>query len=71
MVISEFVPNDDRTGPLQPLVFAVNMLVHNEEGDTFTVPEITEWLREAGFENVRLFDASAASPLILADRPPA
>lgn len=69
VVISEFIPNDDRTGPRQPLIFAVNMLVHNEEGDTFTAPEITEWLREAGFENVRLFDASAASPLILADRP--
>ena len=69
MVISEFIPNETRTGPPHALLFAVNMLVHNETGDTFTVPEISGWLREAGFVNVRLFDASAASPLILANRP--
>ncbi len=36
VVISEFIPDDDRTGPPTPLLFAVNMLVHTEARDTFT-----------------------------------
>ena len=69
VAISEFVPNNDRTGPPTPLIFAVNMLVHTEAGDTFTFAEIAGWLREAGFVNPRLLEAPAPSPLILATRP--
>jgi 2-polyprenyl-3-methyl-5-hydroxy-6-metoxy-1,4-benzoquinol methylase len=69
IAISEFVPNDDRTGPPTPLLFAVNMLVHTDEGDTFTFREISQWLKEAGFKNPRLLEAPAPSPLILATRP--
>ena len=69
IVISEFMPNDDRTGPPAPLIFAVNMLVHTEAGDTFTFAEMAGWLREAGFTNPRLLEAPAPSPLVLATRP--
>jgi 2-polyprenyl-3-methyl-5-hydroxy-6-metoxy-1,4-benzoquinol methylase len=69
VVISEFMPNEDRTGPPTPLIFAVNMLVHTEAGDTFTFDEIVAWLREAGFAKPRLLDAPAPSPLVLATRP--
>ncbi len=69
IVVSEFLPNDDRTGPPTPLIFAVNMLVHTEAGDTFTFAEIAGWLREVGFVNPRLLEAPAPSPLILATRP--
>jgi 2-polyprenyl-3-methyl-5-hydroxy-6-metoxy-1,4-benzoquinol methylase len=68
VAISEFVPNDERTGPPLPLLFAVNMLVHTEAGDTFTFAEIAPWLREAGFKNPRLLEAPSPSPLILATR---
>ena len=63
------MPNDDRTGPPTPLIFAVNMLVHTEAGDTFTFAEMADWLREAGFVNPRLLEAPAPSPLVLATRP--
>jgi 2-polyprenyl-3-methyl-5-hydroxy-6-metoxy-1,4-benzoquinol methylase len=69
VVISEFMPNEERTGPADALVFAVNMLVHTELGNTFTFGEISSWLSEAGFTNVRLLEAPAPSPLVLADRP--
>ena len=69
IVISEFIPNDDRKGPPMPLMFAVNMLVHSEVGDTFTFAEIAGWLREAGFTNPRRLEAPAPSPLLLATRP--
>lgn len=69
VVISEFMPNDERTGPPTALIFAVNMLVHTQQGDTFTFPEISSWLREAGFVNPRLWEAPAPSPLVLATKP--
>ena len=69
VVISEFLPNEDRTGPPTPLISAVNMLLHTTAGDTFTFAEIAAWLREAGFVNPRLLEAPAPSPLVLATRP--
>ena len=35
----------------------------------FTAPEISQWLREAGFENPRTMEVPAPSPLILATKP--
>ncbi len=69
VAISEFVPNDDRTAPAGALLFAVNMLVHTESGDTFTFGEISQWLLEAGFQHPRQLAAPAPSPLILATKP--
>jgi 3-hydroxy-5-methyl-1-naphthoate 3-O-methyltransferase len=69
IAIAEFMPNDDRTGPPIPLLFAVNMLVHTHEGDVFTFPQISGWLREAGFKDARKLEAPAPSPLILATKP--
>lgn len=69
VAIQEFVPNDDRTGPPNALIFAVNMLVMSEAGDTFTFAEMSQWLKEAGFVNPRQLDVPSVSPLILADKP--
>lgn len=69
IAIAEFVPNDERTGPPLPLIFAVNMLVATSEGDTFTFAEIRSWLEEVSFTNARQLEAPAPSPLILATKP--
>jgi ubiquinone/menaquinone biosynthesis C-methylase UbiE len=71
IVIAEFVPNKDRRGPAVPLIFAVNMIVHSDHGDTFTFDEMKSWLKEAGFKKVRTLKAESPSPLILADKPAA
>ncbi len=70
IAIQEFVPNDERTGPPVTLIFAVNMLVNTEAGDTFTFSEMSEWLRAAGFVNPRLLEVPSVSPLVLADKRP-
>jgi hypothetical protein len=68
--IAEILVDDDRAGPLPALLFAVNMLVHSEHGDTFSLREITSWLRDAGFVNARTMEAPGlARRLILADKP--
>jgi predicted O-methyltransferase YrrM len=69
VVITEFVPADDRSGPAQPLLFAVNMLVNTEAGGTYTLREIGTWLGEAGFTNLRQIPVPGAASVILADRP--
>jgi 3-hydroxy-5-methyl-1-naphthoate 3-O-methyltransferase len=69
IAISEFLPNEDRTGPANALIFAVNMLIHTEVGDAFTAGEISRWLKDAGFVRPRLLEAPAPSPLVLATKP--
>jgi len=69
IAIAEFLCNDDRSGPPNALVFAVNMLVNTEQGDTFTVPEISSWLKDAGFADIRTVESPGPSPLILATKP--
>jgi ubiquinone/menaquinone biosynthesis C-methylase UbiE len=69
LLIAEFVPDDDRGGPLMPLLFALHMLVLTDRGDTFTQAEYTSWLTRAGFVDVRTVAAPAPSPLIFATKP--
>lgn len=69
IMVSEFLVNDKRTAPPVSLLFAVNMLVNTQTGDTFSFEEISKWLRAAGFVKPRLLDAEGVSPLILATKP--
>jgi ubiquinone/menaquinone biosynthesis C-methylase UbiE len=69
IAIAEFLVNAERTGPLNGLIFAVNMLVNTDCGDTFSFEEISGWLREAGFKDARTLATHGPSPLILATKP--
>ena len=67
LLIGEFVPNDDRTGPPIAMLFGLNMLLHTPVGDVFTMKEYREWLKGAGFRSIKTIRTpSAVSPLILA-----
>jgi len=50
-------------------LFAANMLVNTDEGDTFSFEEISGWLKDAGFVDMRLLEAPGPSPLVLATKP--
>jgi ubiquinone/menaquinone biosynthesis C-methylase UbiE len=69
VAVQEFLVNKDRTGPVNGLFFAVNMLVNTQNGDTYSFEEIGAWLEEAGFTNPRLLESPGPSPLILATKP--
>ena len=69
IAIAEFLVNADRTGPMNGLFFAVNMLVNTDEGDTYSFEEISRWLVEAGFVDARQLESPGPSPLILATKP--
>lgn len=67
ILIAEFLPNNKRTGPDIPLLFALNMLLNTSEGDVFTPGQFQTWLSAEGFARVDLLRrAPAHSPLILA-----
>ncbi|HSW49713.1 MAG TPA: methyltransferase, partial [Bryobacteraceae bacterium] len=65
LVIIEMVPDDARTGPPFPLIFALNMLVNTETGGTYTLAEFTRWLTDVGFHRVEAHDIGSHSPMII------
>ena len=70
LLIAEFIPNDERTGPELPMLFGLNMLLaRGAEGDVFTMREYREWLKAAGFRGVKTIrSANQPSPMILATK---
>lgn len=69
IVIHDFLPNEERTGPEWPILFAVNMLVGTESGSTYTYGEISAWLRSAGFADISKAKVEDSSALVMARRP--
>lgn len=68
LIIADFLPDEERATAEFPLIFAVNMLVATDEGDVFTFGEYGDWLREAGFDDVRRIEFPGDVALIGARR---
>jgi len=69
IAVAEFIPNEDRSGPPHPLIFAVHMLLSSDQGDTFTFSQISSWLREAGFLQPTLVPLPGVTSIITATKP--
>jgi 2-polyprenyl-3-methyl-5-hydroxy-6-metoxy-1,4-benzoquinol methylase len=70
IAIAEILVDAERRAAVPALIFAVNMLVNSDQGDTFSYDEIRSWLEDAGFERVRTVEAPGLAPLlILATKP--
>jgi SAM-dependent methyltransferase len=52
IAVRDIVMEPDRTRPALGAMFAINMLVNTDRGDTFTFGEIAEDLQAAGFRSV-------------------
>jgi SAM-dependent methyltransferase len=68
IVIHDFLPNEERTGPEWALLFAVNMLVATESGTTYTYGEMSAWLRSAGFTDIKKLRVEDSSTLVIAKK---
>jgi SAM-dependent methyltransferase len=66
LVVSDFVVDDDRTGPPFPLLFASEMLLNTVQGSTWRRPDYRAWLAEAGFTEVSFQDTQTPATLIFA-----
>lgn len=52
LAIPDMIPNDQRTGGEFGLLFALQMLLHTTEGDTFTRGQYRNWMTKAGLGSV-------------------
>src|SRR5579875_323328 len=71
LVIAEFMPNNDRTGPPWPLLFELNMFLLTERGCVFTANELSSDLEEAGFTDTCRLELpfwGDQSPIVLASK---
>lgn len=65
VIIQDQVMNDDRTTPPGGALFALNMLVGTEEGDTYTEKEMREWFDKAGLTFEKRIDVFMGNALMI------
>lgn len=65
LVVQDFIVDENRTGPPFAVLFALNMLVGTESGDTYTETEVRSWMKEAGLSGVERKDTDFGTTLIL------
>jgi (2Fe-2S) ferredoxin/predicted O-methyltransferase YrrM len=53
IVVQDFILEPDKTAPRVAALFALNMLAGTRAGCTYSEPEYTSWLQDAGFTEVR------------------
>ena len=68
IVVQDFILEPDRTAPRAAALFALNMLVGTAAGSTYSEPEYANWLRDAGFSNVRRVRLPGPSGLMIGVR---
>ena len=52
LIILDHFMNDERTEPVTGAIFALNMLVGTEHGDTYTEKEVRSWMLDAGLRQI-------------------
>ncbi len=65
IIISDFIMSEDRVHPEFGALFALNMLVGTESGDTYTEKEMREWYEAAGLSNIERKNTSFGSDLLI------
>ncbi len=70
IVISDHVMYEDRSGPLPAAIFALNMLVNTQGGDTYTESEIQSWFEQSGCIDYRRIDIGPGTAFLIARKPP-
>ncbi|MBI4652442.1 methyltransferase domain-containing protein [Candidatus Desantisbacteria bacterium] len=52
VVISDFILDEEKTSPLQAVLFGMHMIVNTEEGRTYTGSEVESLLKKSGFNRI-------------------
>src|SRR5271166_3684265 len=68
IVVQDFILEPDKTAPRAAALFALNMLVGTTAGSTYSEPEYANWLRDAGFTEVRRVRLPGPSGLMIGVR---
>jgi len=65
VVIQEFILNPSKTMPPFGTLFSLNMLMGTQGGSSYSEDEMKEWLKKAGFKNLKRIDLGMDSGLII------
>ncbi|MFO7967455.1 MAG: methyltransferase [Archaeoglobaceae archaeon] len=65
LVVQDFIMDETRTTPSFGAIFALNMLVNTQSGDTYTESEVKDWMKNAGLKNVERKDTGTVTSLII------
>lgn len=66
IIIQDYIMNNERTAPAGGTIFAINMLVGTESGDTFTEEEVKKWFADAGLKFTNKLPAPMGNNLMIA-----
>lgn len=64
VVIQDFIMDENRTTPPSGALFALNMLVSTEAGNTYTESEVRDWMTAAGLSSIKRIDSHFGTSLI-------
>jgi SAM-dependent methyltransferase len=65
LVVQDFIMDEDRTAPAGGALFALNMLVGTDGGDTYTESEVREWMEAAGLAAIARKDTAFGTTLLI------
>ena len=65
LVVQDFILNPDKTGPQHAALFSLNMLVGTDAGASYNESEYTQWMKAAGFDDVRRLKLPGPSDLVV------
>jgi len=71
VVICELLVNDDKTGPAPAALMSLNMLIETVDGRNYTAAELSGWLENIGYNNIRVvwFEAAGANGAVIGYKP--
>lgn len=68
VAVVDFIMDDDRAAPAHGTLFALNMLVATEAGDTYTQSEVRAWMTGAGLVDIERRDTPFGTGLVIGHR---
>lgn len=68
LIIKDFIVEDDRSGPAFGLMFALNMFLHTEAGNTYSFKEVAAWTAAAGFPDGEMLSLTPQTRLWMVDK---
>jgi len=68
VAVLEFVPNADRVSPPIPARFSLTMLANTPAGEAYTLDELSQQLKGAGFRNVSSHSLPTPQLVLLAEK---
>ena len=65
IIISEWLLNDQKTGPISSALMNLNMVIESSEGRTYSFAEVSNILRSVGFVNIQKIEARGHTDFVV------